>query len=184
MLFDRYGLLYERKRGEFGDGLSKGYIEQNQIIERNLFFRIYYVSNGLINKAFEKKLFFKSAFNEQKLANTVELDNFYFGYLCYRELNIREGVIHRKDRSKYALIYAFTKKHKPQKTEDYESTLALKLPSFLLDWNEFVNKHTLNDTRFLRTYIDKDTLAPRQSFSTTKWFRSHLFEEDVKNYFG
>ena len=31
-LFDRYGLLYERKRGEFSDGLRDGYIEAKDLV--------------------------------------------------------------------------------------------------------------------------------------------------------
>lgn len=49
MIFNRYGLLYERKRGEFGDGRRSGYVDAEQVIDRNLFIRIYLAANGDFN---------------------------------------------------------------------------------------------------------------------------------------
>jgi len=57
LLFDRYGLFYERKRGEFSDGVFERYISHDQILERNLFFRIFYAANGSINKSRKKSYF-------------------------------------------------------------------------------------------------------------------------------
>ncbi|KAL0630539.1 hypothetical protein Q9L58_010612, partial [Maublancomyces gigas] len=38
-VFEISGLLYERKRGEFADGVKDGYVASGAIIERNLFWR-------------------------------------------------------------------------------------------------------------------------------------------------
>jgi hypothetical protein len=51
IVFERYGLLYERKRGEFADGVHNEYIEPSQIVERNLFFRILFAANGDLTRA-------------------------------------------------------------------------------------------------------------------------------------
>lgn len=58
-VFQRFGLLYERKRGEFADGLNNNYVTSEQLIERNLFLRIYYSANGMIEVGAQKKLFQK-----------------------------------------------------------------------------------------------------------------------------
>ena len=57
LLFDKYGILYERKRGEFEDGLHNNYINESQIIERNYLLRIYMAVSGNLEKVKTKKLF-------------------------------------------------------------------------------------------------------------------------------
>lgn len=183
-LFDRYGILYERKRGEFGDGLNKGYITLNQIIERNHFFRIYHSSNGSINKVTEKRLFLRHTFTEHTIADIEKLDNFYFGYLCFKKLSKTLNPNHYREKNLYGQIYALTKKYKPNNVEDFENALNQGLKTFDLEWNMFVEEHTLYDTKHVRTYIDKDTQMPRKAFSISKWYRSSDFENDVKKKFG
>ena len=39
-LFDKYGLFYERKRGEYADGIRAGYIQRIQIVDREIFLRM------------------------------------------------------------------------------------------------------------------------------------------------
>ena len=56
VLFDDFGLLYERKRGEFGDGVRNKYISAEQIVGRTQFARIYLAANGSINKALRKRV--------------------------------------------------------------------------------------------------------------------------------
>ena len=39
-LFERYGWFYERKRGEYADGVRAGYINRSQIVNREDFLRL------------------------------------------------------------------------------------------------------------------------------------------------
>lgn len=38
VIFNNFGMLYERKEGEFSDGITKGYINEKDIIDRSLFY--------------------------------------------------------------------------------------------------------------------------------------------------
>ncbi len=58
-LFEKFGLLYERKRGEFADGLHKKYVTPVNVLERNRFFRIFLAAQGDVRRAIEKKLFIR-----------------------------------------------------------------------------------------------------------------------------
>ena len=78
-VFDRYGLLYERKRGEFSDGVRNGYISLDIIIERNLFLRVFYSSNGMVNKGSQKRLFQLNKFPELDINDDESFDKFYLG---------------------------------------------------------------------------------------------------------
>lgn len=110
-VYAKYGLLYERKRGEFSDGIHSKYIDPDMIIERNLFLRIFYSSNGQTTKGGQKKLFQKNDFPNEFLDNDEMFDRFYLGYLAYR--NFTTGINPNKpiDRMIYIKLYHFVKKY-------------------------------------------------------------------------
>lgn len=68
-LFERCGLLYERKRGEFSDGVANGYISIAQILERNHFFRLYYAIKGQVDVSTQRKLFERNELKELNLSD-------------------------------------------------------------------------------------------------------------------
>jgi hypothetical protein len=183
LLFDRYGILYERKRGEFADGVYNKYIQNGQIIERNLFFRIYYSANGEINKGSQKRLFVSQDFTIETLNGTKELDKFYFGFLCFRELMKERGPHERVEKDVYGMVYALTKKYIPPSIENYESAINDRLPGFKKIWNEFLNKAGVNTNKYYKLFIDKDTKEPRLAFSKSLWFESKDFQADVRSFF-
>jgi hypothetical protein len=176
--------LYERKRGEFGDGLNKGYINQSQILERNLFFRIFHASNGDINTAVTKRIFLKHKICEAIIFDEVKLSNFYFGYLLFNKLSIAEPPNFKRDRPLFGRIYAMTRKYKPTENDNHEESIADNLPTFLEEWKAFIEEISKNNTKYLRTFIDKETQLPRSTFNTSKWLKSNDFTKDVKSYFG
>lgn len=45
-IYNEYGLLYGRKRGEFYHGKQRGYIKSSEIIDRNIFLRAYHALKG------------------------------------------------------------------------------------------------------------------------------------------
>lgn len=85
-LFDRYGLLYERKRGEFSDGVDAGYIDKSQILERNLFLRIFLSAKGDLSNARRRRLFLKHKLTEAQLSDPASLDAFADGYSLFRRM--------------------------------------------------------------------------------------------------
>ncbi|WP_084151429.1 AIPR family protein [Paracidovorax oryzae] len=82
-VFELFGLLYERKRGEFADGVEMGYIDKNSVIERNLFLRLVYASNGNPSKGNRRKLFSQNDFSDIEIENPSVLNNFHIGYQVY-----------------------------------------------------------------------------------------------------
>lgn len=183
ILFERYGVLYERKRGEFGDGIFNHYVKQDQVIERNLFFRLYYAANGNLNKSVEKKLFLKQDFTEETLMELDKLDNFYFAYLCFKKLFKAKNNFQKIEKNIYGQVFVMTLKYKPSKPADYWPVINEKITAFKIEWEAFIKQVSLISKNHKRTYIDKETQKPISFFSETKWYRSSLFETDVINYF-
>ena len=180
---DSNGILYERKRGEFGDGIYNDYIKESEVIERNLFFRLYYASNGNINKAIEKKLFLKQDFSETTIQETDKLDNFYFGFLFFKKIYKSKESINKIEKNTYGQIFAMTVKYKPEHLLNYESAIESNLENFNLDWDEFIKNISSVNTAHLTLYIDKQTKKTVSVFSESNWYKSNLFERDVINYF-
>ncbi|MCX6120746.1 MAG: AIPR family protein [Ignavibacteriales bacterium] len=182
-LFERYGILYERKRGEFGDGLYNQYVHSEQIIERNLFFRIYYSANGDINKGIQKKLFIRQDFTLETLKQVDKFDNFYFGFLCFKELIKGRRPFEKMQKDIYGMVYAMTKMYKPTTVEQYESAIAGSLPEFKSLWKVFISSTGANNKKYYRTFIDRETRQPRSAFSENRWYKSKDFQPNVRKYF-
>lgn len=183
-LYERYGIFFERKRGEFGDGIAKGYINSNQVIERNLFLRIYLAAQGHINKSIRKKLFLKYEMTEDVLNNVEALDQFYFAYLCYRELEKHRRTNKRNDRGFFGFLFILAQKYRPRQVQDYACSVIGAIEILTLDWRKFIDYFAMIDVKFTKVFVDKDTGEKRAGFNASAWLKSDNFENDVKDYFG
>jgi ribosome-associated protein YbcJ (S4-like RNA binding protein) len=184
-LFDRYGLLYERKRGEFADGIFNGYISQESVMERNLFFRMFYCSNGQVTKAREKKLFVNQNLSFDDLKEGDKLDNTYFGYLCFMKLDKMKQPTQRVDILTYAKVYLMTVACKPQNLKDYNAAAdnAYKLVNHY--WKMFVENYKQNIAE-TKVKVNKKTGETKtfQVSNYSLWFDSPRFKQDILNYFA
>ncbi|MBN2891867.1 MAG: AIPR family protein, partial [Bacteroidales bacterium] len=184
-LFDNYGLLYERKRGEFADGVFNKYINQNEILERNLFYRMFFASNGKIKKAREKKLFVNQNLSFDELVSDNKLDNTYFGYLCFKKMINLNHTNQRVDIESYAKVYAMTILFKPAELVHYESAANLYFQGLSSHWKEFIanhkNHYEITKTRFNRK--TRETVS-YQSIDYAKWFESEQFKDDIISFYS
>jgi len=182
-LYERFGIFFEKKRGEFGDGIAKGYITKSQVIERNLFLRIYLAAQGYINKSIQKKLFLKYEMRSDFLDNIEALDQFYFAYLCYNELDKQHRITRRNDRGLFGFIYILAQKYRPVHVQDYTQNVIGAIDALTSEWKRFIDCFALVDVKFTKVFIDKDTGEKRTAFSSSAWLKSESFENDVKEYF-
>lgn len=158
-LFDKFGMLYERKRGEFADGVNSGYIGSEQVIERNFFLRIYFSANGDINLGSQKKLFQKNP--EKKLKLTDEkLKRFFIGYHLFNELtkglrNKNNNInIKRIDKSYYGKIYLYNNIFPQSTVEDIKDNINrlndkwIDFMTFAIKQNEKMQKLWIGGANF------------------------------------
>ncbi len=183
-LFDNYGLLYERKRGEFADGVFNGYIAKNSILERNLFFRMFYCSNGQVTKAREKKLFIRQDLSFEELTSKESLDNSYYGFLCFKKISKLKHPNQRVDLKTYAKVRAMTLLFKPENIEDFEENIERDYEILNKNWNKFLNEFK-DLTIITRTRRDKKTgeLKTYQSHNYSKWFNSQEYEKELRKHY-
>jgi hypothetical protein len=187
MIFERYGLLYERKRGEFGDGRHSGYVEGEQIIDRNLFIRIYLAANGDFNRKTSRKLFAQYPRYAEMTQETEKLDRFYWGFICYRRMvrNLR-GKEERRQHQRMLLgkVYAITQATMPSDPIAGAESVQSVVTNFEDEWAQFILEMAKTNTRWQRPRTDRVTQQVRSEFYEKGWMDSGDFVRDVKSRFA
>ncbi len=183
-LFDNYGLLYERKRGEFADGIFNGYINAKSVLERNLFFRMFYCSNGKVTKAREKKLFIRQDVSFEELTNKKSLDNSYYGFLSFTKISKSTNPNQRVDLSTYAKVRAMTILFKPTEIDSFEENIERDYKILNDNWNNFLKTYRDSYSE-IRSRKDNRTeeIKSHQIYNYSKWFDSQQFEKDLIDYY-
>ncbi len=87
LFFGDFGLFYERKRGEFADGLRAGYIGKHLIVDREKLMRVALAvdSRASLAKTSVKKFFSEETFSNSPL-HAGNIDRLVFGYDVLRRL--------------------------------------------------------------------------------------------------
>jgi AIPR protein len=187
MIFDRYGLLYERKRGEFGDGRHSGYVDAEQVIDRNLFIRIYLAANGDFNRKTSRKLFAQYPRYAEMTREPDKLDRCYWGLLCYRHMvrNVRGKEPGRQhQRMLLAKVYAITQSAMPRDPIAEAERVHSIVANFEDEWAQFILEMAKKDTKWQRARTDRATKQVRTEFYEKGWLDSGDFVPDVKSHFG
>ena len=94
VLFERYGLLYERKRGEFSDGLKEGLIDERDIVDRVAFARIFLAASGTLNAASRKKITLAPLY--PNVLDHKALDRFILAFHAFEFLRGSKSITSKK----------------------------------------------------------------------------------------
>jgi hypothetical protein len=182
-LFERYGLLYERKRGEFSDGLTMGYVSDDQIVERNLLFRLYMASTGQFLMAMRKKLFSRVD-PAVVLSDLAALDRVAFSFYIWKLLQSVAPQPHRmaRDRKLFGKLYASTKEM-PQHVRDFQKVAQIIAQDLPVRWQRFTEEAKQRHPELIRNHNDKLTGERRSEFSTHLWIEGSAFMKDVEDFF-
>lgn len=102
-IFHDFGYFYNRKRGEFYEGLNKKYISRELVIDPSIFMRVAVSINGDIARARrngDEYLFREVNFNNI-FQDTDIYKKYMFGYFCHQYLCDLEKKFERKSNNKY-----------------------------------------------------------------------------------
>jgi hypothetical protein len=186
VLFRRYSLLFERKRGEFADGIHKGYAKADQIIERNLIFRLFLAVRGDIEGAVQKRLFMKFDAPERVIDDLEFLDRVAFSFWLYKGLFRQTSMKNKateRDRQMYARIYVLANREIPANVEDWDALSKQRISAFRTEWDAFVAGSALIKKNFWRNVVDPRSGETTTAFSAGRWMGSREFAKDVQLYF-
>lgn len=172
IVFDKFGLLYERKRGEFSDGLRSDYIRNEIVIERNQFLRLFYSANGMINKGVRRRLFQKNDFHELNLEDNLAFDRFFISLHVFRQLAKDKPPHRRLQKVVYGKVFAYIQLFLSEALHTDIATIEDNLKKLEVKWQEFIAQQKA---------AAKDN---KRGFNESHYYRSSRFESDLVSFFG
>ena len=183
LIFDNFGYYYERKKGEFYPGLSRGYINKNLIITRKHFIRAYYASKGFPAPA--RSTAFDSLFSIKKFneifENSDDFRKMFFAYLVHKNLsrsridNWGNGVRY----GKFAIVYAIFLNCEPEKfePEEYPEKAKDEIKKIQTRWKDFEKNVTEKSTNI-------SYLLDEGDFDFDGYYKGTTLAQDLENFFA
>lgn len=189
-IFENYGYFYERKSGEFYDGIKDGLIEKELVINRLTFIKAYWAFLG--EPAAARRTSEKQLFREDKFYNILhKTENFhemFFSYLLFNEMEKIEKKFKNKfDSVKkygYSLLYGkwavissigISKPIISKDKKDIFTQAEDVIEKRLNEWNNFdmfiVNVNS--DTKYFQSGKSNYEL----------YYKINKLDEDIKEYF-
>lgn len=110
-LYNDYGYLYERKAGEFHDGIQNGYVDRKLVIDRVKFIKAYWAFKGepAAARRTSEKVIFKEDTFFRILHDMSGYHEMFFSYLMFIEMEYLEAGFKKKSDSTdtygYGLLY-------------------------------------------------------------------------------
>lgn len=188
--FDEYGYFYERKTGEFYEGISQGFIEKEQVINRFVFIKAYqaYLGEPAAARRISETVIFKEDKFYSILQDIDRYHDMFFSYLLFDKLEKIEKEFVEKEKSidkyGYSLLYGkwavvasigITNVNIEVSRERIFNQVDNLIGQRLLIWKEFDKfaKEKNIDTRYFNKDITNYEL----------YYKVKILDEDIKEFF-
>lgn len=184
-LFNEFGVLYERKRGEYSDGITKGYISENDIIDRSLFIKIYYVLLDKISSSKAKKLFVTHRWTKKAIEDNNMILATLFGCKGYRRMQIMSKS-NISDLDMLGKVKAMVLLFNPGLFSEFDNAIEQHANEIADGWPLFLETNSDNvyqKTTVLETNGERRTVYKRARSKMRAWINSKDFEEKAKAFF-
>jgi hypothetical protein len=189
-LYNDYGYLYERKAGEFHDGIQNGFVDKELVIDRFKFIKAYWAFKGepAAARRTSEKITFKEDTFYGILHDVNAHSEMFFSYLMFMELESLEKGFKKKSDSVgvygYALLYGkwavvasigLSKPAIKSGSSEIFSQAADLVAKRLQEWKVF---DTFAESKRADSKYFKDG---RKNFEL--YYKIDLLEEDIKEFF-
>lgn len=198
-IFTEFGYYFERKRGEFYNGLSCKYIDKSFVIDRETFIRICYACNGRAAQARRnsENVLFKDEYFNRIFSDSERYKEYFFGYKCLEHLfriernfkGIKNNKFGLKNYGsalrygKFAVISVAIKKFSYDLiTADYDSFTNILIKEILNQWLGF-EKYILKlpkNIKYFKERIDPDTGEKSIETNYDGYYKGSTLELDLE----
>ncbi|MBK0379682.1 AIPR family protein [Mucilaginibacter segetis] len=202
-IFKKFGYFYERKRGEFGDGLRSKYIDRSRIVDRETFIRISYAINGHPGQARRvgTKFLFKKRNINLTLPDINNIDKYFFGYKVFGYLNeiqksFDKDLKNRFGQAQYgnslrygkiAVVTVVSRQYaKNGHNSDFNSAIIELTKIVLESWKEFeehIQNIPRNEIYFIR-YREPETNIETIELNYDNYYKSNSIITDLNSFFN
>lgn len=198
-LYDKYGLFYERKRGEYADGIRAGYIQRTQIVDREIFLRMCKCCDMepadarrmSVDQLFERDHF------EKAFTDPNRFEEYYFAYQCFMALRQIKKDLAKNKADKFGVrnygngpqfgMYAIISACRLQVgAEHHEGDPRDIVESILKKWVGF-EEYAIAEARngyYFRVYTDPDTGEDKTDRNFNNYYKGRTLVEDIRTYFA
>ena len=188
-LYDDYGYLYERKTGEFHDGIQNGFISKNLVVDRFKFLKAYwaFIGEPAAARRTSEKVSFKEEMFYRILHDTSRYHEMFFSFLMFHEMEELEETFSKKSDSietyGYGLMYGkwaiiasigFSKPSIERKAPEIFRQAKEQVNQKLSIWKSFDEyaSSKRKETKYFK---------PRPNFEL--YYKVALLEEDLREFF-
>lgn len=190
-IFKDFGLYYERKRGEFADGIRNKYIDRDLIIDREDFIRCCIaISNNpvMARQRSAEKLFSKSEFYKH-IPNSDSYREYVYAYMTLMELSnkrLQEADI--KQYARYAIITIAGHRFQPDwDPKEYREHVYDSVSEILSKWDDFekfVQQKDDNKAYYFKESKDLETGEIRINANWQSYYKGRTLMRDLAEYFA
>ncbi|WP_121966556.1 AIPR family protein [Myroides sp. N17-2] len=196
LIFDEFGYFYQRKAGEFSEGIKNKYIDRKKIIDREVLLRLILACQRKPTEArrsggstlFKKNNFDKVLKDTSKYKSYInayfilqELNNYQIKYS--KDKNNKDGIInfgHALRYGKYAVISAIIKDHKILVETEINKTVNLYLNAWL-EFEKYAIEHSINSKYFLEIK-DSDKKEKRQILNFDGFYKGTTLNKEISDF--
>lgn len=197
-IFDKYGWFYERKRGEYADGIKAGYIQRSQIVDRETFLRMCKCCD--VDPANAKRMSMEQLFERQHFEETLRdpnrFDEYFFAYQCFLAINQVKKNFSKDPNNRFGLlnygyglqfgVYAVVTvccfEYKGEKSFEKFKVIT---ESVLSKWRKF-EAYALKQAKnkdYFRTYTDPETGVEKQEVNFNNYYKGRTLVDDLRTFF-
>jgi hypothetical protein len=196
-IFNDYGYFYERKRGEYADGIKSGYINRSQIIDRELFLRLCKACDfapAESRSASGKELFKEDNFTKT-LNNVNRYKEYFFAFKCYEEL-VKEERKFSKDKfnkfgfmnygnalryGKFAAVSVCRSKYEGDQSLVEVGNI---VKDTLMKWPKFEShiSSLQSNKNYFKTYVDSQGFQ-KEEYNFDGYYKGGTIGKDVLKFF-
>jgi hypothetical protein len=198
-IFNSFGYFYERKRGEYADGIKAGYIQRSQVIDRELFLRLCKTCDMKPSEARRSSL--KVLFQENNFINTLNdvrrHKEYFFAFRCSEALNTLERKFSRDKNNRYgiatygqalrygkfAVVAACRLGYVEEKSLAEVETIVNSVLGKWPDFESHVSSLPGNSTYF-RRYYNEEKKVVVQELNFDNYYKGRTLNSDLSKFFG
>ena len=190
-IFADFGLYYERKRGEFGDGIRKKYISRSKIIDREQFLRICLAVAddpvGARSKS-QSKLFDKRTF-DTIMPEDLDYRRCMYSYLAFERItDYTSSSSNVKNLARYAIACVVSHRYNEHiNPSDFDDSISRELSEIISRWEDFeksIRSDETNKKYYFREVYDQKTGEKTIETNWGAYYKGRTLNQDLKKYFG
>jgi hypothetical protein len=189
-IFEEFGLYYERKRGEFGDGLRQGYIDRSKIIDREQFLRICLSTQNnpvIARSGSVYKLFLKNTF-DGILPDATNYRKYIFAYKAFEKIpSFSHYNSNANNIARHAITSVISNRFNENiQTEQFDENINKELEDIVSKWTDFESVMRNNEENKLYYFKEIYDKGSGQKIIETNWgsyYKGRTLIKDLNDYF-